>query len=728
MSNGKIFLFIFFVFANFVLAQRRTMSADEIDALLTKGNIYFKKADFANSLRILRVAVNESKFANNDSLSAYTNNRIGRNFQELSEYSRAIEYFKNGLFHAEKAKRPDIIFSIHINLGIVNSISETKNFDLGIKHFDEALKYANKSKNSDDISLVKFNLTWAYFFNNMYKNGIEHLLYINKNIPKYWDNDFLISLNMLNGMYQSYLGNNNLANKYFLAGVNAGGDFSFKADKQFLFSEYSKFLSKNGDFKNAYNYLIKTNKINDSLFSKNKLSRTIVQTFNLEAQNYKNTLKQLQKENDLQERSFFKSKIINLLAVLISLIAAMWLFFGQKNAKDIKKINEKLTLKNYQLKIAAEKAQNASQVKSQFVSTISHELRTPLYGVIGMTDILYENNKSETDKSNLDALKFSANYLLSLINDILQISKIEESKITLDNVTFDIRKLIDAIKNALQFIATKNNNEIHVEIDSKVPHLMSGDETRLSQILMNLIGNALKFTNGGDVNIKLTLENIVGSNNFINFEIKDTGIGIADENQDKIFDKFMQITRQENDYQGTGLGLSIVKKLIDLFKSEIYLESKVGVGSAFNFTIGFENATEVEKIETHSSPINLNIKILVVDDNKINQLVTKKIIQNYGQQCKIVSSGFEAIDTLKNEIFDIILMDINMPEMNGFETSIKIRAMGIDNPIIALTAYNRKQVMQEATLSGINAILVKPFEQSKLFEIISTELNKKNAD
>ena len=728
MQKLKILIFMFFVFTFLSYSQRQEMSSKQIETLLTSGNIYFTKADFANSLKVLRKAFVESKYAKNDSLSAHICNRIGRNFQELSEFNRAVEYFNEGLSFANNANRPDITSIIEINLGVMNSIYDVKNFDIGIQYFKKTLAYSIKIKDQNNISLINFNLAWAYFFNSNFDEGSKYLKYVNDHTPKEWDNDFLISLNMLNGMYNSYINENVLASKYFQAGVNSGKDFSFKADKQYLYEEYSKFLSKIGDYKNAFIYLQLTNKMNDSLFNKSKMSQAIVQAFNIEAQNYKTTLKQLQKEKELQNRSFIKSKVINLLALIITIIAGLWWSLRRKNAKDIKNINEKLTLKNYQLKIAAEKAQNASKVKSQFVSTISHELRTPLYGVIGITDILYENNKSETDKTNLDALKFSANYLLSLINDILQISKIEESKIKLDHATFNIRQLIDAIKNALKFIADKNNNKIHVKIDAKIPYLMSGDETRLSQILMNLIGNALKFTNNGDVNIKLTLKNIVGNKNFINFEIKDTGIGIAAENQDKIFDKFMQITRQENDYQGTGLGLSIVKKLINLFKSEIYLESKVGVGSTFNFTIGFENATEVEKIETVLKPINLDIKILVVDDNKINQLVTKKIIQNYGQQCKIVSSGFEAIDSLKNETFDIILMDINMPEMNGFETSIKIRSMGVDNPIIALTAYNRKQVMKEANVSGINEILVKPFEQSKLFEIISTELNKKNAD
>ena len=486
-------------------------------------------------------------------------------------------------------------------------------------------------------------------------------------------------------------------------------------------------MAKIGDFKNAYINQQKSLAILDNLFNSKKIAKASIAGINLEIDNYKYEVQKLEAENQKQKKNYLKSKVINILTVLLVLILILLIYSLRKSSKNNEATNESLIKKNHQLKIAIDKAQDANKLKSQFVSTISHELRTPLYGVIGITDIIYDEHKELIDNKHLEALKFSANYLLSLINDILQISKIEESKMVLDNIDFNIIKEVQAIGNALQFIANKNNVIIETKIDANIPKLISGDQTRLSQILMNLLTNALKFTKNGKVLVELNLENVVGKTHFINFKIQDSGIGIAPENQAKVFDKFTQIKRKDDDYQGTGLGLSIVKKLIELFKSEIYLESEIGKGSTFSFTIGFDYVTnQVVKFKENLEN-DLNIKILVVEDNKINQLVTQKIIQQQKQACKIVSSGFDALEVLKTEHFDVILMDINMPELNGFETTIEIRKMAIDVPIIALTAYNRKQVLQQANLSGIDAVLVKPFEPVKLFEVIRELLKEKNA-
>jgi CheY-like chemotaxis protein len=249
---------------------------------------------------------------------------------------------------------------------------------------------------------------------------------------------------------------------------------------------------------------------------------------------------------------------------------------------------------------------------------------------------------------------------------------------------------------------------------------------------MNLVSNALKFTKNGEVVITADLKKVEGNINFIEFKIKDTGIGIAKEHQDKIFDKFVQIERKEEDYQGTGLGLSIVSSLVKLFDSEIHLESEENVGTIFSFTIGFEFDEDksieiINNIEVDLSSTGL-YNILVVEDNKINQVVTKKIIQGSNMTCTIVDDGYAAMVAIEREAFDLILMDINMPLINGFETTRKIREKGIKIPIIALTAFDKQEVMEEAISAGMNDIMVKPFEPSKLFQVIHNQLkNKENA-
>jgi signal transduction histidine kinase/CheY-like chemotaxis protein len=727
-SKFYFLVLIFLVFENVIFSQEKIPSVAKIDSLLGIGNRFFRLADFENSLKTLRKTLYYSELIKNDSISAYASNRIARNFSELSEFEKANVFYLKALNYALKASRQDIYVTVLINLGNVNSVKENYNFEKSKNYYLKGLTIARKINDFDEIFLINGNLAWLYFEENKFNIGYKYLEYVNKNASKYDREEYLITLNMLNGMYYSYLNQNAKANAYFLEGINKNDNVVLKEEKQYLYFEYSKFLAKTGDFKEAYINKLKGEKIVDSLFNKLKLSKASIAGINLEIDEYKREINKNVSDKKIQEKSLFKSKIINFLAVFISFILTLWLFFGFKSTKKNRIITDKLIKKNFQLKVAVDKAQVASNVKSQFVSTISHELRTPLYGVIGITDIIYDEHKNLIDNKHLDALKFSAKYLLSLVNDILQISKIEDSKIELENSVFDIHKEVKAIKNALEFIAIKNNINFVVDIDPEIPRLLIGDQTKLIQILMNLVTNALKFTNNGDVLLKLSLGNKINNIFNINFLIKDTGIGISKENQENIFEKFTQIKRDNQDYQGTGLGLSIVKKLIELFNSEIHLESELNKGSSFNFTVGFESSDNNLIKQNLNKNFELQLKILVVEDNKINQLVTQKIIQNYNQSCKIVSSGFEAIEILKNEFFDVILMDINMPELNGFETTIEIRKMAIDVPIIALTAYNRKQVIQEANLSGIDAVLVKPFESEKLFETIQYLLKEKNAD
>ncbi|MNX32754.1 Aerobic respiration control sensor protein ArcB [compost metagenome] len=378
---------------------------------------------------------------------------------------------------------------------------------------------------------------------------------------------------------------------------------------------------------------------------------------------------------------------------------------------------------NLELLKAKEIAEEASLLKTQFISTISHELRTPLYGVVGITNMLLEEHKELSQSQHLSSLKFSARYLLSLVNDILQINKIEENKVVLENLTFNISDEITMIKNSLSFLSQKNNNKIKVDIDPCIPEYLIGDKLRLAQILMNLVSNALKFTKDGEVEIIVKLSKVEERIYFLEFHIIDNGVGIAVVDQGKIFEKFVQVGRKDEDYQGTGLGLSIVKRLLGLFGSTINLESDIGAGTSFSFVIPFEHNPQKTKNIINEIEVDLTsnevYKILIVEDNLINQLVTKKIIEKNNYVCKVVDDGFKALEILENENFDLILMDINMPLMNGFETTKRIRLQDVKTPIVALTAFDKDEITDEAISAGINDIIVKPFEPVKLFKIIS---------
>jgi CheY-like chemotaxis protein len=351
---------------------------------------------------------------------------------------------------------------------------------------------------------------------------------------------------------------------------------------------------------------------------------------------------------------------------------------------------------------------------------------------VGITNMLLDEHKELEHSPHLSSLKFSARYLLSLVNDVLQINKIEENRIVLESLTFNISDEINMIKNSLSFLAKNNDNTITVKIDSAIPDSLIGDKLRFSQILMNLVSNALKFTKNGKVFIIANLVEVKDKVNFVEFQIIDNGIGIADADQDKIFDKFVQVGRKETDYQGTGLGLSIVKRLLHLFDSTISLQSKLGLGSTFTFTIAFEHNLDKTIEIINNIQVDLTAKqiykILVVEDNKINQLVTQKIIKKNNYVCTLADDGFQALEILEKEYFDIILMDINMPVMNGFETTRKIRFKGIKTPIIALTAFTKAEIIEEGISAGMNDIMIKPFEPVKLYQVITDQIHKtKNA-
>ena len=317
---------------------------------------------------------------------------------------------------------------------------------------------------------------------------------------------------------------------------------------------------------------------------------------------------------------------------------------------------------------------------------------------------------------------------MSLVNDILNVYKIEENQVVLDNVVFNLQDEIETIKDSLHFIAIKNNNKIEFEFDNAIPEKIIGDKVRLSQIFINLISNSLKFTSNGLVTIKANLVEKTYDATAIRFEIIDNGIGIAKKDQEKVFDKFVQIVRKEDDYQGTGLGLTIVKKMVELFNGTIELESEENVGTKITFTIPFEtNDIKIHEI-INNIDVDMSIKrdytVLVVEDNKINQIVTRKLLENNHFICDIVDNGYTALELLEEKQYDIILMDINMPKINGFETTKLIREKGITTPVIAVTAFDKQEIMEKVKDAQIDDVIVKPFDSSKLFEVIKRFVEK----
>ena len=721
-------LLILNFFSDTLVAQTDTFSKKEIKRLTDQASHYLKAANFGKSLEISKIALHQAIRVNDFSSITVSYSTIAANYSELAQFDKAIFFYNKAILYANKTNNDTLINKINNNLGNIYCF-EKKQYLKGINYYENTLKYSQKIADTSQIFMTKLNIAWAYFDIGNFEKGYPSLEYINKHSLKFGDDSNVAAINMLNGMYYAHQNNNEKAVSFFLNAIDLGNKTNQKSDLSFSHLEYSKYLLKKGDYKKAYKNLSKYNEIIDELYNKEKLEKANIAGINIELDEYRREIDKFELEKKANLQIVEKSRTIMFLFMVLSIVLLFLLYTLFKNYNFKKRSNAELYNTNKLLTIAKEKAEEASVLKSQFVSTISHELRTPLYGVIGITDILLDENKELANSPHLNSLKFSARYLLSLVNDILQMNNIEDDKVILENLAFNISDEISMIVHSLSFLAKNNSNTIIVKIDPNIPEYLIGDKLRLSQVIINLISNALKFTEKGVVYIDVSLVRVVEKSYFLTFEIEDNGIGIAEENLEKIFDKFVQVGRKQTDYQGTGLGLSIVKQLLTLFNSTISVKSTLNIGTTFTFIIAFEYNQEKTLDVINNIQVNVNcspeiINVLVVEDNLINQLVTKKTIEKNNYKCSVVGNGYAALEILDKEYFDVILMDINMPIINGFETTRKIRSKGILTPIVALTAFNKAEIAEEALSAGIDDIIMKPFDSVKLFNIITILISK----
>ncbi|WP_344788222.1 ATP-binding response regulator [Postechiella marina] len=476
------------------------------------------------------------------------------------------------------------------------------------------------------------------------------------------------------------------------------------------------------NYKLSNDYLIKHIKLSDSLRAVKQANLSAEKRSEVLMSDQSEKLKETEKELDEEKGKNSLSTLISILSVALITILSLLTLSLYKNNNIRLKTNNMLHKKNGELIIAKEKAELASKTKANFLSTVTHELRTPLYAVTGLSNMLLDENPKPEQVQHLKSLKFSGDYLLTFINDILQINKIEANKVDIEPEPFNLRKKINNIVLALNNSALDNNVKVHFEYDKNLPENFVADQLKISQILINLIGNSIKFTKDGDIWIRVY--KIAEENNMYNlrFEVEDNGIGITKEKQEHMFESFSQGSIQINrKYGGTGLGLSIVKGLIDILKGKIYLKSKLGQGTTFFFEIPLEyvKKEEVKKkkkklLEGSIDDLDLTkVKILVVEDNKINQMITKKILTKMKLYCEVVDNGEDAVERIKENNYDIILMDIHMPGISGMEATKRVRAFDKELTIFALTAVTIEDKMHEFDEAGFTDIIPKPFKQEE---------------
>lgn len=399
-----------------------------------------------------------------------------------------------------------------------------------------------------------------------------------------------------------------------------------------------------------------------------------------------------------------------------------------RSRQELKQKN--IELENFQIELvkAKELAEAGKKIKESFLANMSHEIRTPINGIIGLAHLL-KNSKLDADQAEfVKLLEVSSQSLLGVINDILDISKIEAGKFKIVRAKTNIRNLVQSVVDLLKFKADEKNLKLLLKIDDTVPDYILADSLRLNQILMNLMGNAIKFTDHGSVTLRLRNLEQNDHTAQLQFSVIDTGIGISEEGQAKVFNSFEQaddLTAQK--YGGTGLGLSIVKKLAELKGGELSVSSVLGSGSTFTFANKYEvvqGKTQIDKkISDADLPKFNNVNILLAEDNIINQFMIRKILTNWNIRVDVVDDGNLVLDKIKEVHYDLILMDTHMPTMNGHETTRRIRNDFVeplkDIPIISLSAAVLEEEQQAAWDAGVNDILSKPFDPIVLHQKIS---------
>ncbi|HMK06684.1 MAG TPA: ATP-binding protein, partial [Flavobacterium sp.] len=543
---------------------------ESIEKQINEASRHYINSEFEKALDLSKQALVRAYKINDDYLIAHAYNAIGVVYDEFSESKRAIEFYNKSLKHASRIDNDRLKNQIYGNLGSTYYYS-IGNANKGIEYYKKALAYEEKIKDSTQIAYTKFNIASAFFSVNNYKSGIVCVNDVQEYVNRKGEEEARFTLNSLLGIYFSNTNKPELAEQHFFKSIAIAEKNKMTSFLINAYQNLSEHYERIHKPKLQKLYKDKEEALSKIIYSeenKNELDKAAIQ---IELDEYKVQLERIELENVIHQQKLKESKLVSFLFIIICFVLLLLIFTLYRANVFRRKANKELLDANAELKNAIEKAEEASHLKSQFVSTITHELRTPLYGVVGITNMISDEHKELANSPHLNSLKFSAKYLLSLVNDILQMNKIEEKRVVLENSPFSIQDEIETITHAVNYIATNNHNKIVTDIDENIPKFLMGDKLRLSQIIMNLASNALKFTRKGKVVISIQQVKVFGTMHYIEFKVSDNGVGIAGSDQDKIFDKFVQIARKDDDYQGTGLGLAIVKRLIDLFGSTIHL-------------------------------------------------------------------------------------------------------------------------------------------------------------
>lgn len=701
--------------------------------LVSIGDVYsvLENQDEAIKYYEQAIALN-TKYYNRERLVAVINrkgNRLmdkGRKLNDTLLFIKAIEVYQQAQKVAE-----DKIDKQYVNtfISLADAYNILGQYTQSPHHLYESLKYSIQSMRlakqiySKEFEAVSYvNMGEVYLSLNKGVKAIHYFDIAEKIYVSVDNKGWILNTDALLGKTYFSLHLYDRAVEYTLKAIDMAILLKNKRYLQGNYQLLSEIYGRQGKYKEAFYYHKLYTDNMDSVTNEASAFNISRLQAELDLERKNNEIELLTKSTELQNHKIqsqnsLRNYLIIGICVLVILLAITFYLYIERR----KGMLEVLKAKNL--------AEQAKEAQEQFLANTSHEIRTPMNGIIGMTNHLMETQLNPQQKDYVSIIKESSNNLLSLINELLDLSKIIAKKIVFESKEFDLREIIKGIARLMEFRTKEKNIQIVFDVDANIPNTIIGDPVRLKQIILNLVENAVKFTKDGEVRILVKLANETTDNVELLFNIEDTGIGIPESKLNVIFENFTQVNaKTTRKYSGTGLGLAITKQLIEQQDGSITVSSKINVGSVFSFNLKFKKVFSLTSDHTNHRFSFLafpqadlsGFNVLVVDDNKINQQVAALTLKKWNVDATVATSAAEALDLLQQIKFDLVLMDVTMPEMDGFDATREIRKNPIPQiakiPIVAITAAAFVGDKEKCLAAGMNDYISKPFNPEDLLK------------
>lgn len=704
------------------LSRELDFPRGEADAINNLAISFDIRGEYDSSLFYFLEALRIYESINHKSGIARALSNCGMVFQNLDSSRKSLNYHLRS-FAMEK-EMGDSIGMAYSMIHVANLFTDLEKSDSALYFYEQSIQILKSHGDRDGLTYSYVGLG-EFYKETAPAKAIHYLLMAEEIYKEFGNASGLANTYLLLGMaHQSanFRDSQGIRNyQKALAQAEIVGAMQVKAQ---VLKRMATWYELNNSPQTALDHFREFKTLEDSIFSEEKAAQIASIEGAFESEKKDSRILLLNAENK-QQKELTYYLIVGVLLVL-SLLGLLWLNYlsRSKAYSMLKQTNKEVEAKSREVEMERNNATQATKVKANFLSVMSHEIRTPLNAIIGLTHLLIDYPEQGDKKRNLSSLKFSAENLLALINDILDYSKLEEGKAEIESIQFNLKETLDRILDSFLFKAEEKEIRLKAKYDSAMPSIVTGDPTRFSQVLNNLLSNAIKFTDVGSV----TLDAEVIDSGSIQFSVIDTGMGIKADRLGAIFESFTQADEGVNrKFGGTGLGLAIAKQLVEAMGASLMVESEEGKGTRFFFTLPLEasSAATYANRATGTRPNFSSMKgarVLLMEDNAVNVLVATQFLKSWHVTVDVASNGVEGLQLLEQERYDLVLMDLEMPVMDGFETTEHIRKdqneISRHLPVIAITSSTSINARKKARAAGMNDFITKPFNPNELYKML----------